>query len=211
MCINHKTPWHRASYDQFLSDSLPQLLAERLPLAGYQVIENDPAAHTCTVVIELTGGVQAAYPSIPQPDDAGVFYLDGNPHVVIPLASDEELDRAEIACVGEQLYAYIRERLGQASNGFNWDEEILRAWLPLDRWVDEFMHNKTQPLDATSWFIRVQPLDTTNWLSRHTHLRRLLIPNREKVVAPGQMGHVCPFETPEGPNIGRAFTIAVGA
>ena len=25
------------------------------------------------------------------------------------------------------------------------------------------------------------------------------------------MGRVCPFETPEGPNIGRAFTIAVGA
>ena len=44
MSINPKTPWHKASYDQFLSDSLPQLLAERLPLAGYQVIENDPAA-----------------------------------------------------------------------------------------------------------------------------------------------------------------------
>lgn len=112
-------------------------------------------------------------------------------------------------CVGEHLYDYIYARLGQASNGLVWDEDILRAWFPLERWVDEFMHNQTQ--ESSNWFIRVQQLDDTNWLSRHTHLRRLLIPNREKVVAAGQMGRVCPFETPEGPNIGRAFTIAIGA
>ena len=199
MSINSKTPWHKASYDQFLSDSLPQLLAERLPLASFQVIENDSSDNTYTVLVELAGGAQANYPSIPHPDDAGLFYIAGSQYVVIPLASHEELDRAEIACVGEQLNAYIQERLGQASNGLNWDDEILHAWLPLDRWVDEFLLAKAQPLDAT------------NWLSRHTHLRRLLIPGREKVVAPGQMGRVCPFETPEGPNIGRVFTIAVGA
>ncbi len=199
MCINYKTPWHKASYDQFLSDSLPQLLAERLPLASYQVITGDPADHTCTVVVELAGGAQANYPAIPQPDEAGLFYLNGNPLVVIPLASGEELDQAEITCVGEQLYAYVRERLGQASNGLSWDAEMLRAWLPLERWVNEF-------LQATA-----QPLDRTNWLSRHKHLRSLLIPGRQKVVAPGQVGRVCPFETPEGPNIGKAFTVAVGA
>lgn len=211
MSIQAKTPWHKASYDRFLSDSLPQLLAESLPLANYQATPNAPDEHTCTVLVELTGGVQVSYPSIPYPDDAGLFYLDGCPHVVIPLASCEELERAEIACVGEQLYTHIQQRLGQASNGLEWDAEVLRAWLPLDRWVDEFMQNKGASSEAQSWFIRVQALDDTNWLSRHTHLRRLLIPNREKVVASGQMGLVCPFETPEGPNIGRAFTIAVGA
>jgi hypothetical protein len=211
MSINSKTPWHKASYDRFLNDALPQLLAERLPLAGYQVLENQPEVHTCTVQVELTGGAQTHYTALPYPDEAGLFYLEGQPHVVIPLASQEELDQAEIACVGEQLYDYVHDRLGQASNGLTWDEEILRAWLPLERWVDEFMHNQTQPLEGVSWFTRVQRLDDTNWLSRHTHLRRLLIPNREKVVASGQMGRVCPFETPEGPNIGRAFTIAVGA
>jgi hypothetical protein len=209
MSINSKTPWHKASYDRFLNDSLPQLLAERLPLAGYQVFENSPQVNTCTVQVELVGGVQAQYTALPYPDEAGLFYLEGQPHVVIPLASQEELDQAEIACVGEQLYDYICARLGQASNGLAWDEDILRAWLPLDRWVDEFMHNQTQ--ETSNWFIRVQQLDDTNWLSRHTHLRRLLIPNREKVVATGQMGRVCPFETPEGPNIGRAFTISEGA
>lgn len=209
MSINSKTPWHKASYDHFLNDSLPQLLAERLPLAGYQVFVNSPQLHTCTVQVELVGGVQAQFEPLPYPDEAGLFYLASQPHVVIPLASQEELDQAEINCVGEHLYDYIYARLGQASNGLVWDEDILRAWFPLERWVDEFMHNQTQ--ESSNWFIRVQQLDDTNWLSRHTHLRRLLIPNREKVVAAGQMGRVCPFETPEGPNIGRAFTIAIGA
>ncbi len=199
MSLNYKTPWHKSSYDRLLSDTLPQLLAERLPLASYQVLENEPAADSCTVLVELAGGVQASYPSVPQPDEAGLFYLDGYPRVVIPLASQEELDQADITCVGEQLYAYIHERLGQASNGLNWDEEILRAWLPLERWVTEFLYSTAQPLD------------TTNWMSRHKHLRSLLIPGRQKVVAPGQMGRVCPFETPEGPNIGMAFTISLGA
>ena len=140
------------------------------------------------VLVELTGGAQANYPSIPYPDDAGLFYVDGNPYVVVPLASDEELDRAEIDCVGEQLYAHIQERLGQASNGLDWDAEMLRTWLPLDRWVNEFLQYKPQSLDATNWFSRSQPQDTTNWLSRHTHLRRLLIPGREKVVRPGPDG-----------------------
>jgi hypothetical protein len=56
-----------------------------------------------------------------------------------------------------------------------------------------------------------QRLDTTNWLSHHTHLRRLCVRNPKHVVAAGQAGLVCPFEMPEGPNIGRVFTIAVGA
>jgi hypothetical protein len=199
MSINSQTPWHKASYDHFLSDALPQLLAERLPLAGYRVVDDGPENHTCTLLVELSRGVGASYAAIPRPDEAGQFTLNGNPCVVIPLASQEDLDHAEITCVGEQLYNYIRARLGQASNGLSWDEEILRAWLPLERWVNEFLQSTAQPLD------------TTNWLSRHKHLRSLLIPTRQRVVAAGQAGLVCPFETPEGPNIGKAFTVAVGA
>ena len=199
MSINHKAPWHKASYERFLGDSLPQLLAERLPLASYQVIDPDPAEHTCTVVIELSGGTRAQYAAIPRPDEDGLFYLNGKPYVMVPLAAHEELDSAEIKCAGELLYTYIQERLGKVSNGQSWDDEILRAWLPLERWVNECLQ------------VYGQPLDETNWLSRHKHLRSLLIPGRQKVVAPGQVGRVCPFETPEGPNIGLAFTVAVGA
>ncbi len=201
MSLNPTTPWHQASYDQFLNDSLPQLLARRLPLAGYQVTEAGPGA--CSIHLSLNGGTHAVYTPIPHPDEAGLFYRSGEPCVVIPTASQIDLQAAEIACVGEQLLAYIQERLGQASNGITWNEEVLRAWLPLERWIDEFLQT------------RAQRLDTTNWLSRHTHLRRILIPERPNVahavIAPGQLGRVCPYETPEGPNIGKVFTVAVGA
>jgi hypothetical protein len=197
MSLNPSTPWHKASYDQFLYDRLPQLLAERLPLADYQVTEAGP--HACSLHIALSGGIQAVFTPIPYPDEDGLFYLADEPCVVIPTASHEELDSAEIACVGEQILAFIQERLGQASNGITWNEEVLRAWLPLDRWIDEFLHAKAQRLD------------TTNWLSRHTHLRRMIIPGRQKVIAAGQFGRVCPYETPESANIGKVFTVAVGA
>ena len=36
MSVNASTPWHKASFDRFLQDGLPALLAERLPLVGYQ-------------------------------------------------------------------------------------------------------------------------------------------------------------------------------
>lgn len=207
MSLNPTTPWHKASYDQFLFDSLPQLLAARLPLADYRL--TDAGLQESSIQLTLTGGAQAVYTPIPRPDEAGLFYRAGQAYVVIPTASQIDLQAAEIVCVGEQLLAFIQERLGQASNGATpftgiaWSEEVLRAWLPLDRWIDEFLQT------------RAQRLDTTNWLSRHTHLRRILIPSRpdavHAVIAPGQMGRVCPYETPEGPNIGKVFTVAVGA
>ena len=65
---------------------------------------------------------------------------------------------------GDMIYlkhvAEVQERLGQASNGLTWDEEILHAWLPLERWVTAFLHSAGQPLD------------TTNWLAAQRHLRR---------------------------------------
>jgi hypothetical protein len=201
MSLNPTTPWHKASYDKFLYDDLPQLLAERLPLADYQAAETGP--HTASIQITLTGGTQVVYTPIPRSDEDGFFYLGDTPCVVIPTASQVELDVAEIACVGEQLTTYIREQLGQASNGITWNEEVLRAWLPLDRWIEAFLQAKAQRLD------------TTNWLSRHTHPRRIIISGHlsdaHAVIAPGQFGRVCPYETPETPNMGRVFTVAVGA
>ena len=77
--------------------------------------------------------------------------------------------------------------------------ERLQALLPLSVHARAFLQQTAQPLD------------TTNWYSRRTHLRRILIPNRQKVVAAGQAGRVDPFETPEGPNIGKVFSVAAGA
>ena len=193
MSINPSAPWNRASFDRFLE--------ERLPLTSYRA--ESTGRYTCQVVITLasaSGDVEIVYTDLPQPDEDGIFKVKGELKLAGPTASMEELDVAEIRCVGEQLYDYIEERLAQApSNGLPWDAELIRAWLPLDAWVGEF-------LDTTA-----QRLDATNWLARHTHLRSLLVLDRERAISPAQFGRACPFETPEGPNIGRVLRVAVGA
>ncbi len=55
MSLNLSTPWHKASFDKFLYDDLPQLLADRLPLAGYQVTEAGPQA--ASLQVTLSGGI----------------------------------------------------------------------------------------------------------------------------------------------------------
>jgi hypothetical protein len=143
--------------------------------------------------------IDLTYDSLPQPDKDGLFVLGGQPYVVVPVASRQELDRATIDCVGERLYAYLEARLGLAPADLAWDEGLARAWLPLDEWMEAFLLGTPRHLDAT------------NWLSRRTHLRRLGVPTATEVVVPGQHGRVCPFEMPEGPRIGHVFTVAQGA
>jgi hypothetical protein len=140
MSIDTATPWHKASFDQFLGERLPQLLAERLPLGGYHVEPEGP--YTCCVTVTLatdSGDLPLVYSGIPRPDEQGIFDIDGGRRVVIPLASTEELDVAEVRCAGEQLYGYIAERLGQAPARLPWDEGLALAWLPLNTWAREFL------------------------------------------------------------------------
>ncbi len=44
MPIDTATLWHKQTFDQFLGERLPQLLAERLPLGGYRV-EPEGSSH----------------------------------------------------------------------------------------------------------------------------------------------------------------------
>ena len=88
-----------------------------------------------------------------------------------------------------------------------WDDDLVRNWLPLDAWMRDFH------LEETS-----QYLQATNWLDRYTHLRRLTLipivvePFVDRDVFPySQYGLVCPYCTPEGPNIGRVLEVARGA
>lgn len=200
---NITATWHKESFDHFLWERLPQLLADTLPLAGYSVEPVD--ASRCRIKITLpapTGGLnmtEITYDDIPVPDEEGVFTIEGQPRVVVPLAEHENLDTASIACVGEQLYQYIEERCGTMPQEVVLTEETAYSWLPLHTWIQAF------------FAARAQLLDTGNWLAKHQHLRRIFIKDRENVIAPGQFGRTCPFETPEGPNIGRYLVIAVGA
>ena len=110
-----RSPWHKESYDTFINDQLPQLLASRLPLSGYR-IEN-PTEQTCTVTVAIRNGngeIEVEYPDIPISSERGTFQIEGQEYIVIPLALDDHLDQAKIDCVGEQLYHEIEAQLGEA-------------------------------------------------------------------------------------------------
>ncbi|MHC4931970.1 MAG: hypothetical protein ACYTGV_07265 [Planctomycetota bacterium] len=194
--------WHKESYDRFLFEELPRLLQEHLPLAGYEVVPTEDRRFRVTVAVTSSGGVaETTFEGIPACGEEGVFEVGTDQVTVVPIASTEELDEAQIACAGEQLRDFITERLGRAPAELNWDAALLRTWVPLDRWVEGFLAQSG----------RGETLDDRNWLSRCEHLRRIRIPDRQQMVAPGQKGRACPIQTPEGPNVGRVLHLARGA
>ena len=208
MTLNLDVPWHRESFDLFVHQRLPRLLGERLPLADYQVEQQD--SYTFSIKLSLGLGdasVEVEYRNLSRPDRDGLFHIEGNYRVVVPYPDRRELDQARILCVGEQLYDFIDQRLEAAPEQLAWDGDLVRNWLPLDAWMRDFH------LEETS-----QYLQATNWLDRYTHLRRLtLIPvvvepfDDQDVFPYSQYGLVCPYCTPEGPNIGRVLEVARGA
>lgn len=209
MTVTYMAPWHKTSFERFLHEKLPQLLTAQLPLADYRATET--GRYSCDIAITLSPArgreITVTYTNLPQPDDEGLFEIAGQPYIVVPYAEHEELASARIVCVGEQLLDYIQQRLGKAPAGMMWDEALIRAWLPLDTWMQEFF---TQ-VDPAQRFHTAQLFDQTNWLARKQHLRRLFIRNRQQLFTPGHMGRTCPFETPEGPNIAHILVVAVGA
>ncbi|MEN6355459.1 MAG: hypothetical protein ABFD83_00080 [Armatimonadota bacterium] len=208
MQSSYTAPWHKASYERFVSQKLPELLAAKLPLAGYITEHVDDYTCRVTVSIAADNEFDVIY-DILSPNSEGVFMVDGKPRVVVPVATSAHLDRAEVKCVGEQLYDYIEERIGEAGHDTPPpDEDFIRTILPLDIWVRSLITSADG--DCDHWATG-QAQDTTNRLAAITHLRRIIIKDIEDVVTPSQFGRVCPFETPEGPNIGHVFSIALGA
>lgn len=207
MTISLAAPWHKRSFDRFLHERLPHMLAELVPLIDYTVTPTD--RYTCEITLTLatpSSEFSVAYPGLPQPDEEGLFQVQGKRLVVVPCAAHDDLEQADISCVGEHLEAYLRERLGKAPDDLRWDERLVKAWLPLETWIgDFFAHTRDD------WQTYVQPLDDTNWLARRSHLRRLPIKERQSLFRAGHFGRACPFETPEGPNIGRILALALGA
>lgn len=203
-------PWHKASYDRFLNERLPELLASRVPLAGYRVAAD--SERTCAITAALGDGaepVELVFERIPVPDENGVFAVSGGHVVVVPVVTSEDLAAAEIRCVGEQLCDFVETRLGEAPREVEWDKALARTWLPLGAWIDEFLRAGEQLGELMG--STAQWLDKTNWLARRSHGRRLLLPKRAGAMHPSEHGRVCPYETPEGPRIARVLTVAAGA
>ena len=194
--------WHKESFDRFINNRLPELLAARMPLAGYHV--ESTSTYTCRVEVAFgfsSGNLEESYTDIPQPDDDGVFNINGKDRIVLPVAQDEDLAAAEIRCVGEQLHDFIADRLGSTLPDLSWDASLVKSWFSLSTWVREFF--ASQP--------SVPPLQSFNWLGRQTNLRRIRIEWQDRVMNPSYFGRVCPYETPEGPSVGKILSIAVGA
>ncbi len=91
MAIQTQAPWHKASFDAMLNDTLPALLAQRVPLAGY--LCKPSSRYTCHMRILLStkhGELAVDLPDVPQSNDDGVFEIDGKQYVVLPVASREQ-------------------------------------------------------------------------------------------------------------------------
>lgn len=213
ICNPFKAPWHKETFDRFIHEQLPELLAGRIPLEEYTVQVG--SENYCSIVVSLTPSskmgsepVRTTISQIPCPDHDGLFHVDDHPVVVVPVASSENLEDARIKCVGELLFDYIDPRIGESPAELVWDEALLRSWIPIDKWVHEFLTFTGNPRERP--YVTSQYLDRQNWISKHEHPRRLLLMENKEVVTAGQFGRICPVQTPEGPNVGRVLAISRG-
>ena len=203
MSLSVKAPWHKISWDVFVQKGLPELLADRVSLAGYRVVAVDE--YTCELHLAVQGGQEVVYKDIPQPDEWGRFKVDGFFRTVVPAPTDVDLARADIRCVGEQVRDYIAERLENMPKLLG---DAVETWMPLGDWIHTFFVE-----EPTS-----QYLQATNLQDMYVHLRRVtLIPilgeaeGMANCYHPSHDGRVCPYCTPEGPNLARILEVAQGA
>lgn len=210
--------WHRASWNEFLEQTLPELLTDRLPLAGYQLDDEEPESPTRRVRVFLAGAdgdVENSY-DIPRPFEDGSFRHAERQIVCVAIAeAGVDLAEADVRCCGEQALEWVADRLRTAAPDERpADAAEARSWLPLDEWLLEFLQPGAMPSPQGTFPMRIQGpqyLQDNNWTDRYTHLRRLNIPDREEVMTNGHLGRVCVVETPEGPNVARVLSVARGA
>ena len=195
-------PWHARAWQRFVGELLPSLLEKRLPLSGYHVEEGEDV-YRCRIGVTIAGAagdVGVVYAEVPRPDERGLFFIEGSYRIVVPLAAGSDLEKAEVRCLDAQMLDFVASRLGEAPEGLQWDQELVRSFLPLDHWLREFHKEETS-----------QYLQTTNWIDMHTHLRLVFIENPDSIYPAGQMGRVCPLCMPEGHNLPRVREVAQGA
>ena len=208
MAMDVTAPWHKISWDGFLQEGLPSLLADSMALDGYRVESVD--TYTCRLHLSVkgaNGAVDIVYEDIPQCDELGRFRIDGHTRVVVVRPTQIDLEKADMLCAGEQALEFLASQMGSLPDGID-GSDALATCLPLSEWIHEFF--VTEPTS--------QYLQMTNHVDMHTHLRRVTLytllgeaVDDKYVVHPSQEGRVDLFATPEGPNIGRIFEVTLGA
>ena len=217
MALDLTVPWHRESWNRFIDEYLPDLIEKQMPLSAYRVETQDTYTFSLKLAFDFAEGEsQVEYRDLPQPDANGIFRIGGDYRVVVPYPAERDLAQAEIYCVGEQLLHFFQERLSHPPAHLKWDAEMVHVCLPVASWMMEFHSGMTS-----------QYLQINNWLDRYTHMRRItLVPIEPEPLDPGpadvraadrwnvfpreQLGWVCPYAQPEGPNIGRILEVARG-
>ena len=209
---------HVRSFREFIERRLPEALGKVIPLKDYRADWTGDGRGSVSFAVG-EDGPRITFGELPFPRPNGTF-VAGSGRCVVMAANSNNLEEAEIKAVGEQLMDEIAPRIAAPPNGEGWDEAVLRAWFPLDTWLRDILLGGA--IGTSQW------MDVTNPVARTTHLRRIVLRGDEYFVQhdplgftwlsggdasfhPSQIGRVDPLETPEGPNVGRVFTLARGA
>jgi hypothetical protein len=216
--VNSSENIHVRSFRDFIQRRLPEALAKVIPLTEYKADWTSEARGRVSFSVG-TDGPRLTFDDLPfpRPDGSFIDRPGGHPRCVVMTANSNNLEAAEIKAVGEQLMDVIAPRLVEPPNGGTWDADLLRAWFPLNQWLEELLLGPGMP--SSQW------MDVVNPIARATHLRRIMVLGEGHVVTdpelgamggdvsfhPSQIGRVDPLETPEGPRVGRVLTLARGA
>jgi len=211
---------HVRSFREFIQCRLPEALGKVILLTDYKAEWTGESRGNISFSVG-DGGPRVSFADLPFPRPDGSFlpHIGEHPRCVVMTANSNNLEEAEIKAVGEQFMDEIAPRLVVPPNGGPWDEAMLRAWFPLDRWLEDLYG---EAIPTSQW------MDVTNPVAQATHLRRIVLlggaysvdtsdPHAFSYAGgdvsfhPSQIGRVDPLETPEGPNSGRVFTLARGA
>ncbi|MFB3882217.1 MAG: hypothetical protein ACE149_13200 [Armatimonadota bacterium] len=211
---------HVRSFREFVQRRLPEALAKVIPLNDYRAEWTSESRGRISFSVS-PDGPRLTFDDLlfPRPDGSYLPRIGEHPLFVIMTASSNNLEEAQIRLVGDQLMDHIAPHLAPPPNGGPWDEAMLRAWFPLDQWLESIWGGG---IPTAQW------MDLTNRVAQATHFRRVFLlggpysarfgrlgndqlSGGDASFHPSQVGRVDPLETPEGPNTGRVFTLARGA